>query len=108
MKLDIRALGFPLTEGLRACVESGLHHALRERRGDIRRVQVRLVDVNGPRGGEDKRCAVRAWLHGGRPLLVARAHHDLYTAIDEVMGTLRHHRDRRSGRARALHRGGGS
>lgn len=47
MKVDVRSLGFTMTEAMRAKVMEGLGRALRRRRQAVRRVEVRLSDVNG-------------------------------------------------------------
>ena len=51
MQVDIRARGFELTEGLRQHTERRLDFALGWADYDIRKVAVRLFDINGPRGG---------------------------------------------------------
>ena len=66
----------------------------------IRRVLVRFVDVNGPRGGVDKRCAVTATLSDGSEVVI-RSHDACPSrAIDDASRRLqrvvRRHRDRRT------------
>ncbi|PZP64484.1 MAG: hypothetical protein DI596_01835 [Azospira oryzae] len=48
MQIDIQARDFTLTEGLRAHVERRLRFALTRYRDCVRRITVRLADVNGP------------------------------------------------------------
>lgn len=48
----------------------------------IERVRVRFVDVNGPRGGEDKQCQITLRLKGSRMLVLRQRSSDIYTAID--------------------------
>ncbi|HET8712158.1 MAG TPA: HPF/RaiA family ribosome-associated protein [Gemmatimonadales bacterium] len=48
-----------LSDGVREYVTRRLGLALDRFDHRIDRVQVRLEDVNGPRGGEDKRCRVQ-------------------------------------------------
>ncbi|MEZ5318064.1 MAG: HPF/RaiA family ribosome-associated protein [Vicinamibacterales bacterium] len=43
---------------------------------------VSLGDVNGPRGGRDKRCTVRVRLPGRGSIVVRETAHDLYAAVD--------------------------
>ena len=49
-----------------AQVRQRIHFALERLSGRIRTLQVRLSDLNGPRGGIDKRCTMQAVLtrHG--------------------------------------------
>ena len=58
------------TDVLREYALRRLSFSIRRFRDRIRRVTVRLVDVNGPRGGVDSRCSITADLAGGRKLFV--------------------------------------
>ena len=58
MQLQVRGRNIELTEALRAHVERRLQFALSRFGQRIGRVLVRLADVNGPRGGDDKSCHV--------------------------------------------------
>ena len=53
MQFDIQALNILLTEELREYVKRRLYFALGGKDEHIRRVYVRLSDINGPRGGKD-------------------------------------------------------
>ena len=64
MQIDIRSRGFALTHALREYVERRLRFALVHAGDRVRRVAVRLTDVNGPRGGNDKRCRIQVTLNG--------------------------------------------
>ena len=59
MQIDVRGKGLSVTAGLRSFVERRVRLALGSRSERIDRVQVWLEDVNGPKGGDDKRCRVR-------------------------------------------------
>lgn len=67
MEFDVRGRNLPLSKPLEHLVERRLHSALGRFAADIRRVDVKLADLNGPRGGIDKQCRVEVTLdHGGR------------------------------------------
>ena len=55
---------------LREHAERRLSFALRRFEHAIRRVTVRLTDLNGPRRGEDTRCLMAVELNDGRRLVV--------------------------------------
>lgn len=84
MQLDIQARGFTLTDGLRNHCERRLRFALGPASGKLRNVAVRLSDVNGPRGGVDKRCTIRAIVPGAPPVVIAQYETDIYIAIDRA------------------------
>lgn len=84
MVFDIRTRGFTLTPGLRAQIERRLGFALDRQEERIARVRVVLEDVNGPRGGPDKRCAVELALRGTGRVRASAVSGDAYAAIDEA------------------------
>jgi len=84
MRVDIQARGFRLTEGLRAHADRRLRFALGSISGGLRNVVMRLSDENGPRGGVDKRCTIRAYLPRTPPVVIEHQEADLYVAIDRA------------------------
>lgn len=103
MHLDVQARGFTLTRGLLSAIhrESGPW----DRRADGHRLQVRLFDVNGTRGGVDKGCLVTLHLSGEKRVLIAsELDSDLYRAIPSAFEKLRRAFDAATRRARALRR----
>lgn len=84
MKIDIRAHGFTLTDGTRQHIGWRLAGMLAHAGNAVSRVVVRLSDINGPRGGVDKRCGVELRLKGAQPLVVEDVQSDLHVAIDRA------------------------
>lgn len=58
MKIDIRFRGLDSSDLLREYVQRRVHSSLGRFAGLVDGVMVRIADVNGPRGGVDKRCQV--------------------------------------------------
>src|SRR5690349_438684 len=58
MLVEIRALGFRLTDAISRYAESRIESVLRRFGHRVLKVTVRLDDVNAGRGGIDKRCSV--------------------------------------------------
>jgi ribosome-associated translation inhibitor RaiA len=58
MQLEIRSVNFELDDVTRDYIERRLCYALGRFVRRIHRLTVRLTDVNGPRGGIDKRCRI--------------------------------------------------
>ena len=84
MRINIQALGFPLTAALLDHTEQRLRFALTRTSARIKRVVVRLGDRNGPRGGEDKFCRMQVYLEYAAPVLIEDVGADLYAVIDRV------------------------
>ena len=84
MQVDIQCRGFELTGGLREHVRKRLACSLPAGESAIHRVTVRLSDINGPRGGEDKRCHIALRLKGLPRLVIEDTEADLYVAIDRA------------------------
>jgi putative sigma-54 modulation protein len=85
MHIDIRAKGFDLTQGLREHTERRLNFALSWATYDVRQVAVRLSDVNGPRGGEDKRCCIQVVLPGAQKIVIEDTKDNVYLAINRAV-----------------------
>lgn len=84
MRIDIQSRGFDLTEGLREHTERRLQFALNWASHDVRSVSVRLFDINGPRGGNDKRCRIQIPISGGQDVVIEDTESDLHVAIDRA------------------------
>jgi putative sigma-54 modulation protein len=84
MQIDLQARNFSLTDALRSHVKRRLDSALSTRDEHIQRVSVRLSDINGPRGGEDKRCHIQVVLPQLPDVVIEDTDEDLYSAIDRA------------------------
>jgi len=84
MQIDIQALGFSLTESLRNHAERHLYFSLACCDGHIIRVVMRLSDINGPRGGEDKHCHLQVVLAGLPDVVIEDTQADMYVAINRA------------------------
>jgi ribosomal subunit interface protein len=85
MQIDIRAKGFELSPALREHAERRLGFALSWAVYDVRKVAVRLYDINGPRGGEDKCCRIQIALPGTSDVVIEDTEADLYIAINRAV-----------------------
>ena len=107
MDISVAAKDFRLT----AALLNYTHERIKQRLGRLgvaaKRVQVILSDINGPRGGEDKRCQVLLDVAGRGQLAVHAIHSDMYGAIDQSLArakrrvvkvSKRRHAGRQSGR----------
>jgi|JI10StandDraft_1071094.scaffolds.fasta_scaffold00206_11 putative sigma-54 modulation protein len=82
MEIVIRTRQLDLTPALRDHVRRRLAFALGRLGPAVRAVQVTLADVNGPRGGVDKRCRMRIVGDELPAVVVEAADADVHAAID--------------------------
>lgn len=85
MQFDIQARHFILTDALHDHAKKRLNFALSCCGEHIQRVVMRLSDINGPRGGEDKLCKLQVVLNGLPDVIVEDIQLDLYVAIDRAV-----------------------
>jgi ribosomal subunit interface protein len=100
MRLDIRGRHLALTPAIHEHVKRRMRFALGRFDGGVRRVTVRVADVNGPRGGVDKRCHVHLAV-AGRAVTIEELDRDLYVAIDRAAERVGRAADRALARLRA-------
>jgi ribosomal subunit interface protein len=109
MEIDIQASNLSLTRDLREHIKRRLGFALSNRYERIRRILVRLSDINGPRGGNDKRCLIQVVLPRQADVVIEDTESSLYAAIDRaaerVSQTVKRRlaRSRHKGRARPVY-----
>jgi putative sigma-54 modulation protein len=84
MQIDIQSQGFPLTPALSGYADNRINYALSFASDRITRLIVRLSDINGVRGGKDKRCLLELRLKGAPGIVVEDVEEDLYAAIDRA------------------------
>lgn len=84
MKIETQAHGFSLSDGLRHHIRQRLHFAFDRIGARIRKVVVRLSDINGPRGGADKRCQLQVSLDKLPEVIIEDTQSDLYAAVDHA------------------------
>jgi ribosomal subunit interface protein len=84
MQIDIQARSFPLTKALKKYTEQKLTSSLSGCKDQLRRVVIRLSDINGPRGGEDKHCHIQVVLPGMPDVIIEDTEDDMYAAIDKA------------------------
>lgn len=84
MKIAIHCRRFGLTAALQEYTLHQLRLALSHTRAQVRHVTVRLGDLNGPRGGADKRCGIHVVVDGVGQVVTASTDRDLYAAIAQA------------------------
>lgn len=75
----------PQATDLRDLTERRVRFVLRRLGWLVPKVEVQLSDVNGPRGGIDKRCQVELRTDSSRSVLVTSVARDWPTALDDAL-----------------------
>ena len=81
MHVEVRTRGLEAASDVREHAVRRIHATLSRFAGEVSSALVRITDVNGPRGGADKRCQIT--LRGQRigSATVEEHHADAYAAI---------------------------
>ena len=103
MQLEMRGVNYELNDELRDHIERRLRFALRRFATRIDRLTVRLSDVNGPRGGIDKRCRIAVALIPRGVVMLERSGDDPFALVADAAKrarrSVRRVLERRRGRA---------
>ena len=75
----------PQATELRTLTERRVRQALRRLAWLTPRVRVHLSDINGPRGGIDKRCQIEMTTNGGNPVVVTSLAGDWFSALHSAL-----------------------
>lgn len=81
----IRAVGLPIDDEDRDYLRSKIERKLGKFAPAVERASVRIEDVNGPRGGEDKGCRIKVVLAGLPSVVIEAQHYDLRAAMDDAL-----------------------
>ncbi|HET7586722.1 MAG TPA: HPF/RaiA family ribosome-associated protein [Gammaproteobacteria bacterium] len=81
----IRAVGAPVSQHDRDYIRRKLARRLRKFEEVVERTSVRIEDINGPRGGVDKRCRIKVVLSGFPSVVVEERHYSPQAAIDGAL-----------------------
>ncbi|MGE0713578.1 MAG: HPF/RaiA family ribosome-associated protein [Planctomycetota bacterium] len=83
MRIEVHTRGLGDPRAARERTRRSLLFALGRFAPEVRRVTATVEDLDGPRGGADKRCRLRAVLRaGGEPLVSEDVDAQLHAAID--------------------------
>lgn len=89
MKMHLHTQGFEMTPAIAAHTNKQLARGLANFEDHVTAVEVQLSDINGPKGGCDKKALICVRLASRLTIKVERTHADLYVAISAVVGKLR-------------------
>ena len=84
MNIQLQAQGFALTDAIGAHVHRQIALNLVNFESHIVSVDVFLSDINGPKGGPDKKALICIRLDSRRSITIERIREDLYDAVSTV------------------------
>ena len=83
-QLDVRAHGFSLTDALYQYAREHIAAKLARHARSIQAVIIRFDDINGTKGGVDKRCRIEVLIRGRKPIVTQELDQDLRAAMDRA------------------------
>jgi len=95
MKLEVRGLNVEITDSLRAYAQRRLGFALDRFAERIRTVRLKLGNMNGSRGGVDKRCQLAISLAHSSPITLESRASTVQGAVDRIASKVRSFVERR-------------
>ncbi len=84
MQVYVRSTDPEVDEAVRAHIARRLQFSLGRFSDSIGRVNVRVVDINGPRGGEDKACRIEVRLRPNGTVFVQDTDAVVLSALDRA------------------------
>ena len=84
LMIELRSSNLPISDAMREHVERKIGFAVGRFAHRIRRLIVRFADVNGPKGGPDKRCRIIARLSPSGSVIVEATDADAYAAASQA------------------------
>lgn len=106
MKIEVRCRGIEASDALREHAVRRIHFQLGRFNGKVGSVVVRIGDVNGPRGGLDKRCLVTARGPALASIIIEQLSTDPCSAVDLAVARAARAVGRELARARTAPRAG--
>lgn len=85
MQVQVHGQGLEINDRLRTFVEGRVQEDLQHLAERLTRVEIHLRDINGKKGGVDKRCTCEARPRGLDPIV---AEHDAAEVTEAVQGAL--------------------
>lgn len=101
MIVHVTSRDFPISDALGFFIRDRLSGLKRRHQQDISRITVQLFDINGPKGGEDKRCQIEIRLKKAAPVIIHDTCVDMYDAIQACVNRAKRIVNNRKGKAKS-------
>lgn len=100
MNIRIQSRDFLLTDALEGQIRDKLQLILSRYGHRIRKTEVTLSDVNGPKGGADKRCLMKFRINHLKTIVAQETTEDMYLSINNCVHRVRRTLERQFGKDR--------
>ena len=100
MQVDIHSLGFRLTPVMSGYARKRIDYALSFAAAHVSRLTMRLLDMSGGHGDDDKCCQIELRIKGAPLILIEDVETDVYAAVDRATERARRALMRRLGHER--------
>lgn len=104
MHIDIHGLNIQPTDAMRIYMHRRIQTSLDHLHHAVRGVVLRIKDINGPRGGVNKRCQISVQLTSGERIFIEDIDEDVYRVVDRITTRTKHTIARFVARRRDLRR----
>jgi len=84
LEIHLRSSHIEIDDTVREHVERRLQSTLARFGSHIQRVRVKILDINGPRGGKDKCCRIELRMLGAPSVFVEDTDADLLAVVDRA------------------------
>lgn len=101
MQTFIQSNDFALTNALDTFIKQQAKKSMTACADQVESLIVRLKDINGPKGGDDKECCVEVKLANSAPIIVSKRSSDAYTSIRKALSRASRTTLRKLGKRRA-------
>lgn len=81
MNINLQARDFHLTDSLESKIRQKMNILLSRFDHKIRTTRVVLSDINGPKGGKDKRCIIKIEVHNFKTIVIDEVTDNMHESI---------------------------
>lgn len=101
MQTVIHSNDFALTDAMDNFIKQQAGKSMKVCADQVERLVIRLKDINGSKGGQDKECCVEVKLANYAPIVVSKRSANAYSGIREALGRASRTTLRKLGKRRA-------
>ena len=106
MRIQVRSTNIPMSIETQREIERRCRLSLDHLHGQVAQVLFHLSDLNGPRGGHDKRCRISIRLADGATVMIRATEPDEFRAVASALEKAKHRLNEHLKKRRRSRKGG--